>query len=124
MLDYRKMKRILHSLTVFGVLTLAGCDTFFRIDTIVTDATTGQPIPYATVTLILDRGVGEPAVTRTTGSNGVVDIVINEHSSAWATLTVEKTGYQTWSTQYRGRPRPGFVIRMKPEEGKKTEQGN
>ena len=119
-----KMKRVLHFSLLLAVATVAGCDTFFNVSTVVTDASTGQPLSDATVTLVLDKGVGEPDVIKTTRTNGEVDILINEHSSAWATLTVEKKGYETWSTQFRGSPRRGLVIRLKQEKPQGTEPKN
>ena len=111
-----KMKRYLYPIVASALLLNAGCDTFFLVRAKVTDGSTGQPITGATAKLVLDKGVGEPDLIRTTGTNGVLNMIINEHSSAWATLTVTKPGYDTWSTQFQGRPKPGIVIRLKPKE--------
>ena len=124
MFGHQKMKRILHISLLLLVVTVTGCDTFFFVNTVVTDESTGQPLSDATVTLVLDKGVEDPDVVKTTGTNGKVDIFINEPSSAWATLTVEKDGYETWSTQFRGSPCHEFVIRLKQEKAKVTEQEN
>ncbi len=115
------MIRRSHIAVLLIPLALAGCDTFFGVHTVVTDAVTGTPVTGATVKLVLDKGVEEPDVVTTTDTNGAVRILINEHTSAWATMTVSKPGYQTWSTQFKGSPRPGFVIKLKPEKNGKTE---
>ena len=124
MFGHQKMKRVLCISLLLAVASITGCDTFFFVNAFVTDASTGQPLSDATVTLILDKGVEEPDVVKTTGINGEVDIMINEHSSAWATLTVEKKGYETWSTQFRGNPCHEFVICLKQEKTKRFEQEN
>jgi hypothetical protein len=99
-------------LTVLFVLT--GCDAFFAVGTTVIDSETGEPIEGAKATMVLDRGVEEADVIRYTDPNGQVGLAMNEHISAWTTLTVEKSGYQTWETQFRGKPTTDFVIRLKP----------
>ena len=104
------------NILVLAVIFLMGCDTFFGIQSTVTDAVTGNPIPDAKITLVLDKGVEEPDLVRHTGTNGIFNAWINEPSSAWATLTVEKSGYDTWATQFRGRPKPGIVIKLKPKQ--------
>jgi len=116
------MKKVLHIFLLLAVASITGCDSFFFVDAVVTDASTGKPLSDATATLVLDKGAGEQDVIITTGTNGEVDIVINEHSSAWATLTVEKEGYETWSTQFRGSPCHDFVICLKREKAKGSEQ--
>jgi len=100
---------------LLALVVLVGCDTFFTIHTVVTDAMTGEPIPGAAATLVLDRGIEEPDTWTVTGPDGRIDIGINEPGGAWATLTVEKPGYQTWSTQFQERPETEFVIRLMPE---------
>ena len=124
MLGHQIIKRVLHISLLLLVATVTGCHTFFTVNTVVTDASTGQPLSDATVTLVLDKGVEEPDVVKTTGTNGKVEIWINEPPSAWATLTVEKNGYETWSTQFRGSPCHEFAIRLKREKAKVTEQEN
>ena len=118
------MKRILTLIFMIALLPLAGCDTFFGIQGIVTDANTGGPIANAKVKLVLDKGVEEPNVVTTTPADGQVGIWINEPSCAWATLTVEKPGYQTWSTQFRGSPKGTVVIRLQAEKEKTAGQKN
>ncbi len=108
------MKTILLFCLFFAVTFITGCDTFFAIDAVVTDAATGLPISDATATLVLDKGFEEPNTIETTGTNGELEMIVNEPDTAWMTLTVEKQGYETWSTQFRGKPRPGFVIPLKP----------
>ncbi len=115
---YEKMRKIQILFAAIFFLTVAGCDKFFYIEAIVTDANTYAPIPNAKATLVLDRGYEEPDVTQVTDANGVIFIMINEPCTAWATLTVEKPGYQSWSTQFRGSPEGTVVIRLKGEKEK------
>ena len=101
-------------------MTRAAC--FYVL--VVTDARTGLPVPDATVTLVLDKGAGEPDVIKSTGMDGAAAIWINEPDSAWATLTIKKNGYQTWATQFQGSPHCIFIIRLEPEATVETEQKN
>jgi hypothetical protein len=105
------------SLIVVGTLLLvAGCEKFFYVNGLVVDSNTNQPISGATATLVLDKGVEEPNQTHITGSDGGFCISFNEHAFAWATLTVDRPGYQAWSTQFCGAPQNPFVIRLKHEQ--------
>jgi hypothetical protein len=98
-----------------AVLTLAGCDTFFIIDASVVDSVTGTPVPKATATLVLDKGFSEPDQVIESADDGTIRMAMNEPAEAWATLTVEKQGYVTWSTQFQGRSGFPFVIYLVPE---------
>lgn len=118
------MKIKLTILIVVAVATLTGCDSFFGIHTVVTDAATGQPLAGATAILVANNGpaAGVLKCSWTTGTNGVLNHYINEHSSGWATLTIRKPGYETWSTQFKGSPRVGFVVRLKPKDENESNQ--
>ena len=80
----KKMILVLLMLMLF----ISGCDTFFTLNTLVIDDKTGEPI------------------------SGAKGMFMNEPESAWATMTIEKEGYATWSTQFRGAPRSLLVIRL------------
>jgi hypothetical protein len=100
------------------LLGAGGCDSFFTIRGMVVDRATGTPLEGAKVTLILDKGVAEPVHTLTTKADGVLSMGMNEHESAWATLTVEHSGYCTWSTQFKGSPGKDIVVKMVPAGNK------
>jgi len=102
------------ALIVVAAIVAAGCDTFFTIDATVTDCTTQAPLADVTAVLHLDDGFGEEDQTRITGADGKLHIVINEPDSVTATLTLTKTGYQTWSHQYRGNPDGPIDICLDP----------
>ena len=87
-----------------GVLLLIACDRFLTIEAIVTDCATQVPVSGVKATLKLDRGVGEPDRTGDTGFDGRLRILMNEPSSAWATLTLEKASYQSSTKQFQGTP--------------------
>ena len=112
-----KVKTIL----VLFAATLMGCDTFFAVSGTVTDGRTGLPLPGARATLVLDKGAGEADTTRISTNDGRVGMIINEPPNAWATLTIEKPGYQKWSTQFQGAPEKPLVIRLWPENENQNE---
>jgi len=102
-------------LFLFAVVFLVtGCDTFFAVRGTVTDYRTGTPIAGAKAMLILDRGVGEEDHIGVTDGTGRIGFVMNEPQGVWATLTITKTNYGTWSTQFRGAPRSEIGIRLVP----------
>ena len=74
------------------------------LEAIVTDCATQVPVSGVKATLKLDRGVGEPDRTADTGPDGRLRILMNEPLSAWATLTLEKAGYRSWTRQFQGTP--------------------
>ena len=102
-LDRRNMTRE-STVVAVGVLLLIACDRFFSIEAIVTDCATQVPVSGVKATLKLDRGVGEPDRTADTGPDGRLRILMNEPLSAWATLTLEKAGYRSWTRQFQGTP--------------------
>jgi hypothetical protein len=100
------------------LLFLCGCDKFFTIDALVVDNSTNQPIIGAKATLVLDKGVEEPDNIKESHLDGRIKMFMNEPQEAWATLTIEKDGYNKWSTQFRGAPCAEFVIRLIAEKRK------
>jgi hypothetical protein len=112
------MKMILKAIAMVMLIAGAGCDKFFSVEAVVTDAATSQPVSDAHATLVLDKGVDEPTSVKTSAADGTLKMLMNEPASAWATLTVEKPGYHPWSAQFKGRPCPGLVIRLIPEKEK------
>ena len=96
------------------VFLMTGCESFFRVRGTVTDYRTGAPIAGAKATLVLDRGAGEEDHSEVTDSTGRIGFWMNEPQSVWATLTVTKTNYDIWSTQFRGAPRSEIRIRLVP----------
>lgn len=96
------------------VLFVSGCDTFFIIDTLIIDKRTGEAISGAKATLVLDEVFYEPDHIEITDSDGTVGMVMNKPANSWATLTIEKEGYNKWSTQFRGAPRKPFIIQLIP----------
>lgn len=108
-------KLVKNSLLSVTCFVLSGCDTFFVIDALVVDSVTGTPIPDAAATLVLDKGHAEPRQVVESAEDGSIYMLMNEPAEAWATLTVEKQGYTTWSTQFRGISRFPFVVRLVPE---------
>ena len=109
------------SLCIALSLGLVGCDTFFIVDASVIDDNSGEPLAGATATLVLDKGFAEPTQTIQSAVDGSINLFMNEPAEAWATLTVEKQGYGTWSTQFQGISRFPFVIRLVPESGQREE---
>jgi len=91
------------------------------IDASVIDNNSGEPLSGATATLVLDKGFAEPTQTVQSAEDGSIKLVMNEPAEAWATLTVEKQGYVTWSTQFQGKSRFPFVIRLVPESRQRQE---
>ena len=83
-------------------LVLLGCDTFFEFRLVVTDCATGRPLQGAVATTHLDDGFGEEDHTAATDANGTVFIHLNEPDGVTVTLTIARTGYQTWTKQFRG----------------------
>ncbi len=100
---------------IVAVLFLGGCDTFFVVRGTVIDSTTSLPIGGADVELVLDRGAGEPDQLTETKPDGSIELWMNEPRSAWATLTIRKDGYETWSQQFRGSPKNGLEIYLRPQ---------
>jgi hypothetical protein len=106
-----------HSLLLIALaFALTGCDTFFKLRGTVRDYRTGAPIAGATARLVLDRGVEEPDQLSVTDDTGIISFGMNEPRRAWATLTVQRTNYSTWSTQFRGSPRSEIEVRLIPLE--------
>lgn len=97
------------------LLILGACDTFFVMHGVARDATTGLPVGGANVIFILDRGAGEPDQFLTTAPDGTVTLGMNEHASAWVTVTVEKEGYETWVMQFKGRSKTPVEFLLIPE---------
>jgi len=107
------MKKVI--IVLILILFVSGCDTFFIIGTSIIDDRTGEPISGAKATLVLDdQGIEEPDIVEISSRDGVVGMFMNEPETAWATLTIEKGGYNKWSTQFRGAPRKPFVVRLIP----------
>lgn len=102
------------ALIVVAAIVAAGCDTFFTIDVTVTDCGTQAPLAEVTAVLHLVDGFGEEDHTGITGEDGKLHIVMNEPAGVTATLTLTKTGYQTWSHQYQGNPDGPLAICMDP----------
>lgn len=100
-------------LAVSGVC-LTGCDTFFELHGNVTDYSTGRPIAGARAKLVLDRGAEEPDHIVSTDGTGRLDFIMNEPRGVWATLTVEHTNYNGWSTQFQGTPDSEIGVRLIP----------
>jgi len=103
-------------LAVAGVLAvvLLGCDTFFEFDVVVTDCVTGEPLPGAVATTHLDDGFGEEDHTSATDANGKVFIHLNEPDGVTVTLTIDRTGYQTWTKRFRGEPSKPYSVCLEP----------
>jgi hypothetical protein len=97
-----------------GLLALASCDTFFRIDATVTACDTGAPLEGVAVVSHLDQGFGEEDHHLTTDAAGRFHLVLNEPDGVTATLTLTKVGYQTWTHQYQGQPTPPVAICLDP----------
>ena len=108
------MKKIFTVLLL--MLFVSGCDTFFTLSTLIIDDRTGEPVSDAKATLVLDKGVEEPNVVETSSGEGIITMFMNEPECAWATLTIEKEGYNKWSAQFRGAPRNPFVARLIPRD--------
>jgi hypothetical protein len=106
------MKKIITVLLL--LLFVSGCDTFFTINTLVIDDKTGEPLSGAKATLVLDEVYYEPNVIEITDSDGTVGMFMNKPANSCATLTIEKEGYNKWSTQFRGAPRKPFIIQLIP----------
>jgi hypothetical protein len=94
--------------------TLAGCDTFFDFDAVVTACDTGQPLEGVEVVTHLDDGHGEPDHHAVTDADGRVRIHLNEPDGVVVTVTMTKAGYETWSRQYRGEPGSGHDVCLTP----------
>lgn len=103
-----------HLLLVAALLFVTGCDTFFTLRGTVHDYRTGAPVPGARATLVLESGGAEDDHIGMTDGTGRLSFVMNEPPGVWATLTVTKTNYGTWSTQFRGAPRSEIEIRLVP----------
>jgi hypothetical protein len=88
-----------------ATLLLSACDRFFTIEAVVTDCGTQAPLAGVKATLKLDRGVGEPDLTKDTRPDGRLHMLMNEPPTAWATLKLERPGYQPWTRQFQGSPR-------------------
>jgi len=93
---------------------LVGCDSFFEFDVVVTDCGTGQPLQGAVATTHLDDGFGEEDHTATTDVDGKVFIHLNEPDGVTVTLKLARTGYQTWTKQFRGEPPKPYSVCLEP----------
>lgn len=100
---------------LLALLCLAtACDRFFTVEARVTSCRSGTPVNGAEAVLKLDKGFGEPDLTRRTDSEGRLRMVLNEPPEAWATLTVTAPGHGQWRQQFRGQPAPGLAICLVP----------
>ena len=93
------------------------CDTFFTIDATVTACDTQEPLAGVGVTTHLHGGFGEEGHHATTDADGHFNIRLNEPSDADVTVTLEKSGYTTWSRRYDGQPEHHVEICLEPDDG-------
>jgi hypothetical protein len=97
-------------------LTFLGgsCDTFFTIDATVTACDTKKLLADVEVTTHLHGGFGEQDHHAVTDADGHFNVRLNEPSDADVTVTLEKSGYVTWSRRYHGQPEHRVEICLEP----------
>jgi hypothetical protein len=113
MLGFRRALAPFFALTFLG----GSCDTFFTIDATVTACDTKKPLPGVTATSHLHGGFGEEDHHETTDKDGNFNMRLNEPSDGDVTITLEKTGYVTWSRRYHGQPERHVEICLEPDGG-------
>lgn len=101
------------ALCIVVALTLA-CDRFFRVEAQVVACGSGAPLGGAQAVLVLERGQGEPAQKETTDAEGLVRFSMNEPPTSWATLTISKPGYTSWSSRLQGAPGHRLAVCLTP----------
>jgi len=101
----------------FTLLAPVGCDRFFVLEVTVTGCESGRPLAGVSAHLKLDKGVGEEDHFATTTDQGRLSLLMNEAPNAWATLSLEAAGYETWSRQFRGAPENPIGVCLRVDEG-------
>ena len=87
---------------------LAGCDTFYHVEAVVTDCGTGRPLAKVHVSIRVEDAVGTPSpriVELETAPDGQVEATLNQPDSVTAIVTLTNPGYEPWSNQFEGSPR-------------------
>ena len=104
------------ALVPLAALTFLGgsCDTSFTINATATACDTKEPLAGVEVTTHLHGGFGEQDHHATTDADGNFNIGLNEPSHADVTVTLEKSGYATWSRRYDGQPEHHVEICLEP----------
>jgi hypothetical protein len=98
--------RCLLPLATPALLILTGCDSFYRVDAVVTDCATHEPVAGVHVTIRVEEAVGTPSpriVELETPPDGRILVTLNQPDSVTATLTLTKSGYTSWTTQLGSR---------------------
>jgi hypothetical protein len=83
-------------------LAAVACDRFFSLAGVVTRCDDKSPLADVEVKAVLDRGAGEEDLTLLSDQEGRFQVVMNEPSDAWVTVTLSKPGFKPTSHQFRG----------------------
>ena len=93
----------LRAAIIFSLIIAAGaaCDKFFSVAGTVVRCDDRSPLAEVTVKAVLDRGAGEEDQFLLSDEAGRFQVVLNEPSDAWVTITLSKTGFKPVSEQIR-----------------------